>query len=97
MTFGGNPEEVRTRDRQNVVTVDRDVEASGTTVTTPCSGGRPESIGIGPESMHDNRLYAGTGALVESSTDPSVRRWREDQERFSTGDASVTRWEVSSR
>ncbi|QGQ18392.1 hypothetical protein GC089_02885 [Cellulomonas sp. JZ18] len=84
-------------DRPNVLTINRDVQASQTTVTTPYTGGHREDIGVGPLSMHDNRLYAQTGALVDSSTDPGVQQWRQDQQRFFTGDPTVTRWEVSSR
>lgn len=82
-------------DRPNVVTVERDVDASELTVGTPYTGGLQENLSPGPTAAHDNRLYAQTGALVDSSTDPSVQAWRSDQEQFFSGDAEVTRWDVT--
>ncbi|WP_028050726.1 hypothetical protein [Cellulomonas sp. URHD0024] len=83
-------------DRPNVVTVNRDVPESRLTVATPYSHGGTAELDPGPTAAHDNRLYAQTGALVDSSTDPSVAAWRSDTEKFFGGSATVTRWEVTS-
>ncbi len=84
------------RDRPNVLSVGRDIEPSELTVTTPHTGGQSTTLELGATAMHDNRLYAETGALVDSSTDPSVQAWRADQQKFFTGDPAVTRWKVTS-
>jgi hypothetical protein len=32
---------------------------------------------------------------VDASTDPSLQRWREQQQPFFSGEAVVTRWDVT--
>nr|WP_154728863.1 hypothetical protein [Cellulomonas hominis] len=72
-------------DRANWVTVERDLG-------TVRDGVLPEaSVG----AAHGTGVYAETGAIVDCSDDPSVRAWREGVEQFFTGDATVTRWDVT--
>jgi hypothetical protein len=72
-------------DRANWVTVERDLG-------TVRDGVLPEaSVG----AAHGTGVYAETGAIVDRSDDPSVRAWREGVEQFFTGDATVTRWDVT--
>jgi hypothetical protein len=72
-------------DRSNWVTVARDLEAVG--------GGQPPVSSVG--EAHGTGPYAETGAMVDTSEDPSVRAWREQAEAFFTGGATVTRWDVT--
>jgi hypothetical protein len=72
-------------DRANWVTVERDLG-------TVRDGVLPQaSVG----AAHGTGVYAETGAMVDRSDDPSVRAWREGVEQFFTGDATVTRWDVT--
>lgn len=72
-------------DRASWVTVERDLG-------TVRDGVLPEaSVG----AAHGTGVYAETGAIVDRSDDPSVRAWREGVEQFFTGDATVTRWDVT--
>lgn len=74
-------------DRANWVTVERDLG-------TVRDGVLPDaSVG----AAHGTGVYAETGAMVDRSDDPSVRAWREGVEQFFTGDARVTRWDVTVR
>jgi hypothetical protein len=75
----GNP------DRANWVTVTRDLEA--------VDGGQPPVSTVG--DAHGTGPYAETGAMVDTSEDPSVRTWREQADNFFTGGATVTRWDVT--
>jgi hypothetical protein len=75
----GNP------DRANWVTVTRDLEA--------VDGGQPPVSTVG--EAHGTGPYAETGAMVDTSEDPSVRTWREQADNFFTGGATVTRWDVT--
>lgn len=74
-------------DRPNWVTVERDL---GTV-----RGGALTDASVG--AAHGTDLYAETGAMVDTSDDPSVRAWLAGQERFLSGDGTVTRWDVSAR
>lgn len=83
-------------DRPNWVTVGRSLPDTAFTVHDPLSD-RPGTItiepGVGPS--HATDVYADTGKAVDSSTDPSVERWRDQQSPFFSGDAEVTRWDVT--
>ncbi|WP_149203664.1 hypothetical protein [Actinotalea subterranea] len=68
-------------DRPNWVTVERDV--SGV-----------EGL-HGPGDAHGTGVYQSTGAQVDSSNDPSIRAWQEQNERFFTGDATVDRYQIT--
>ncbi len=72
-------------DRANWVTVERDLGTVRDGVM------REASVG----AAHGTGVYAETGAMVDRSDDPSVRAWREGVEQFFTGDATVTRWDVT--
>lgn len=72
-------------DRPHWVTVERDLG-------TVRDGALPEaSVG----AAHGTGVYAQTGALVDASDDPSVRAWLDGADQFFTGDATVTRWDVT--
>lgn len=74
-------------DRANWVTVERDLG-------TVRDGALPDaSVG----AAHGTDAYAETGALVDASSDPSVRAWLAGQEPFLSGGGTVTRWDVSVR
>ena len=74
-------------DRANWVTIGRDL---GTV-----RGGALPDASVG--AAHGTDLYAETGAIVDTSDDPSVRAWLAGQGRFLSGDGTVTRWDVSAR
>jgi hypothetical protein len=60
-------------------------------------GSPPRRVTIGPGvgAAHGTDVYADTGALVDASEDVSVQRWLDGQSRFFSGDADVTRWDVT--
>lgn len=72
-------------DRPNWVTVERSLGTVRDGVLLEASVG----------AAHGTGVYAETGAMVDGSDDPSVRAWRDGADRFFTGDATVTRWDVT--
>ncbi|VTR76766.1 hypothetical protein [Cellulomonas hominis] len=72
-------------DRPSWVTVGRDL---GNGQHAPLPDG---SVG----AAHGTDVYAETGALVDASNDPSTRAWLDRAAQFFTGDATVTRWDVT--
>lgn len=50
-----------------------------------------------PGTAHGSSLYAGTGAMVDDSHDPTIDAWREQNAMFFAGDgqASAARYDVS--
>lgn len=72
-------------DRTNWLTIERDLgPVVGGTLTDPSVG-----------AAHGTGVYAETGAMVDASAHPSVRAWREGTDFFFSGDATVTRWDVT--
>lgn len=47
-----------------------------------------------PFTTHGTSYYAETGSLVDSSTDPSIEAWREQNAQFFGGDASSTTYVI---
>lgn len=70
----GNP------DRTNWTTVRRDLPPSATTATGVA----------GPIDAHGSGAYANTGALIDSSQDPSIVRWREENAPFLHGGPALS-------
>jgi hypothetical protein len=85
----GNP------DRPNWVTVERSLPSTGYSVPNTQLPGAELERGSSVSEAHDTAVYAETGRQVDESGDPSVRRWLEAQDGFFTGDATVTRWQVT--
>lgn len=72
-------------DRPNWVTVDRELsDAEGT---------RNGRRGVG--NAHAVPNYTRTGVEVDASRDPTVERWREENDVFMNGSASSTRYQIS--
>lgn len=83
-------------DRPNWVTVGRSLPDTAFTVQDPLADQpRPITIepGVGPS--HGTDVYTDTGRSVDASTDPSIAHWRDQQSPFFSGDAEVTRWDVT--
>lgn len=60
---------------------------------TPSGVALDRTAGVG--DAHDTAVYADTGRLIDYSSDPSLQQWLEQQERFFSGPATVTRWHVT--
>lgn len=72
-------------DRPNWTTVTRELsDAEGT---------QDGQRGVGP--AHSVPNYSNTGADVDGSDDPGIEQWRLEQERFFTGEATGTRYQIS--
>jgi hypothetical protein len=82
-------------DRTNWLTVERSLPSTSYQVPHPLDPGTLLERVPGPGPSHDTAVYTDTGRLVDESTDPSVRRWRDEQAAFFDGEATVTRWDVS--
>jgi hypothetical protein len=83
-------------DRPHWVTVERSLPSSHYTVPDPLSDAAPPlTIEAGVGAAHGTDVYTDTGRSVDASTDPSLQRWREQQQPFFSGEAVVTRWDVT--
>lgn len=83
-------------DRSTWVTVERDLSQAPTGQHDPENPDRsqpalPRDVG----AAHGTDVYAQTGAMVDASTDPSVRAWLEQQRSFFDGAGTTTRWDVT--
>jgi hypothetical protein len=83
-------------DRPTWVTVERDLSQAPAVAPDPENPGRsqpafPRDVG----AAHGTDVYAQTGALVDASTDPSVRAWLEQQQSFFRGEGTTKRWDVT--
>lgn len=86
----GNP------DRPNWVTVERSLPSATYTVPDPLADPpSPITVLPGVVPAHGTDVYTDTGRLVDTSTDPSLVRWREQHQEFFSGGADVTRWDVT--
>lgn len=82
-------------DRPNWVTVERSLPESDYSVPDPTPSGVALDRTAGVGDAHDTAVYADTGRLIDYSSDPSLQQWLEQQERFFSGPATVTRWHVT--
>lgn len=83
-------------DRSTWVTVGRDLSQTPTGQhdpenPDPSQPALPRDVG----AAHGTDVYAQTGAMVDASTDPSVRAWLEQQQSFFHGEGTTTRWDVT--
>ncbi|GIG35349.1 hypothetical protein [Cellulomonas pakistanensis] len=82
-------------DRSSWVTVGRDLSQ----MTRPTDPENPDAAQpVVPRDVgaaHGTGLYAETGALVDSSTDGSVRAWLDQQQSFFQHGGTTTRWDVT--
>jgi len=77
-------------DRANWVTVKRDVSAD--VATNAAKGGTPGVLN--PLSAHDTDIYATTGAQIDSSKDPSLAAWEEQNAVFFRSGGTVSRYQI---
>ncbi|WP_282946140.1 hypothetical protein [Cellulomonas endometrii] len=81
----------------NWVTVERRLSEGSTLALDEDDPSSVVPTAPGPGSAHSVPTYAATGALVDRSQDPTVQRWRAQQDPFLTGAGTVTRWDVTTR
>jgi len=83
-------------DRPSWITVERDLARAPVGDPDP---EHPEATQHAPPrhlgAAHGTDAYAQTGALVDASTDPSVRVWLDEQASFFRGGGTTTRWDVT--
>jgi hypothetical protein len=85
-------------DRPGWLTVTRALPAEDYEVQSPVAPDNPAAttgVGAGIGSAHTAAVYAETGRRIDNSDNPSITRWRADQAAFFSGQASVTRWDVT--